>query len=208
MKTELLLPIEASGRHVHLSQHDMEVLFGSGFEMEKIRPLGGGNFLTPHKVKVAASNGRSCICSVLGPCRKISQVEVSYTEARAIGLVPPLGDTGNDYNWDPITIVGPEGEVHLERGIFVARRHVHLPIELAEILGVQEDDDVDLRIPGERPTTFHGVKVRIPPKGVHDTVIHLDYDEYNAAAIFNCKEGYISKPSSQTDEAPNDPALE
>jgi putative phosphotransacetylase len=163
--------------------------------LKKKRQLPSRDFVAVQKVEVIGKDDKSCVCTILGPFRKETQVEFSFTEARAIGLIPPLGDSGVLEGTSPITIKGPKGVIHLDRGLFVPRRHVHMSRPHAAIIGVGDSEDVDLRIEGERPTTFHGVKVRLaPPDYTGDvSAVHLDYDEFNAAGIFALNEGYVSK---------------
>lgn len=198
MKKEIKVLIHASGRHVHLSMPDLKALFGSEVELRPQRVLGAdgkGDFLTNLKVEVIGAGGKSFLCSVLGPARKETQVEVSYTEGRQIGVEPPLGDSGKLDSTMPIKLRGPVGEIYLERGLFVARRHVHLTPDDADMIGVKDGDSCDLRIEGERATTFHGVIARVPPRevGMGISDVHLDYDEWNAASLFQLKFGYLSK---------------
>lgn len=197
-KPEIKVLVHASGRHVHLSQKDLDVLFGEGTEMTPKRVLGAdgkGDFLTTLKVEVVGPEGKSFTCSVLGPVRKETQVEVSYTEGRMIGAVPPIGDSGKLEGTMAVTLRGPKGDVNLERGMFVARRHVHLTPDDADIIGVENGDPCDLRIEGERDITFHGVIARIPPReaGMEISDVHIDYDEWNAASGFLADGGWLSK---------------
>ena len=194
-KTEVKVIVEGSGKHVHLSEADFKVLFGEDAVLEKKKQLPSRDYVAVQKVEVVGNDGKSCVCSILGPYRKETQVEFSFTEARAIGMIPPLGDSGVLEGTAPVTIKGPKGTVHLERGMFVPRRHVHLSRVHAEMIGVGDGEDVDLRLEGERPTTFHGVKVRLAPPDYTGTIsaVHLDYDEFNAAGIFKLNEGFVSK---------------
>ena len=118
MKKEIKILAESSGRHVHLCQADLQALFGPEAELEPKRLLGdgGGGFISQYKVTVEGKDGKSCQCSVLGPLRKESQVEFSFTEARAIGLVPPLGDSGVLEGTSPVRLTGTAGSVDLPRG--------------------------------------------------------------------------------------------
>lgn len=198
MKKEVKVLIHASGRHVHLSAQDLAVLFGPDVKVQPKRMLGAdgkGDFLTDLKVEVIGPTGKSFICSVLGPTRKASQVEVSYTEGRMIGVTPPLGDSGVLSGTHPIKLRGPKGEVELSEGLFVARRHVHLTPDDAEVIGVKNGELCDLRIEGERSLVFHGVIARVPPReiGMEISDVHLDYDEWNAASLFKLDGGWLSK---------------
>lgn len=197
MGKELKILAEASGRHVHISPADLEALFGAGTELKPVRLLGdgGGGFISQYKVEVLGNDGKSCTCSILGPVRKQSQVEFSFTEARAIGLVPPLGDSGVLEGTSPVVLRGSAGEVRLHEGLFVARRHVHVARKDAEALGIQDGDSVCIRVAGPRPLVFDGVTAHVPPSFVPMTLsaFHVDYDEWNAAALFLDPYVYMSK---------------
>ncbi len=195
---EIKVLIHASGRHVHLSEADLKTLFGPEVQLRPKRVLGAdgkGDFLTDLKVEAVGPGGKSFLCSVLGPVRRETQMEVSYTEGRQIGVEPPLGDSGKLEGTLPVRLRGPAGEVNLTRGLFVARRHVHLTPDDAGIIGVKNNDLCDLRIEGERAITFHGVIARVPPRevGMEISDVHLDYDEWNAASLFHIGVGYLSK---------------
>ena len=192
---EIKVLVEASGRHVHLCEADFKTLFGEDAVLEKKRQLGSRDWTAVQKVEVIGADGKSCPCSILGPFRKETQAEFSYTEARAIGLTPPLGESGVLEGTAPLTIKGPKGVLRLERGLFVPRRHVHMCRAHAKELGVEDGDCVDLRIDSQRPTTFHALEVKLAPPDFTEVIsaVHLDYDEFNAAGIFEVNEGYVSK---------------
>jgi putative phosphotransacetylase len=176
----------------------LKTLFGPDAKETPKRQLGAdgkGDFLTDLKVTVSGPGGESFPCSVLGPPRRETQVEVSFTEGRIIGVTPPLGDSGKLDGTMAVKLTGPVGTVDLKRGMFVARRHVHLTPDDAETIGVVDGDFCDLRIEGPRPTTFHHVIARVAPRevGMEISDVHLDYDEWNAAALFELKHGYLSK---------------
>lgn len=197
-KKKIQVMVQASGRHVHLSDADLKALFGPDAEVKPKRVLGAdgkGDFLSDLKVEVVGPDGKSFACSVLGPTRKETQVEVSFTEGRMIGVVPPLGDSGKLEGTMAVTLRGPYGSVDLPRGMFVARRHVHLTPDDADVIGVKNGEACDLYIEGERPTTLHGVIARVPPRevGMEVSDVHLDYDEWNACSLFKIKQGWLSR---------------
>ncbi|MBM6924424.1 PduL/EutD family phosphate acyltransferase [Pseudoflavonifractor phocaeensis] len=198
MTKEIKILAEASGRHVHLCQADLKALFGPEAELEPKRLLGdgGGGYISQYKVTVEGADGKSCLCTVLGPLRKESQVEFSFTEARAIGLVPPLGDSGVLGGTAPVRLTGPAGTVALERGLFVARRHAHVCVKDAQELGIQDGDPIRVRVAGPRAMVFDEVVAHVPPPFVPMTLsaFHVDYDEWNAAALFLEPYVYMSKP--------------
>ncbi|MDR1573097.1 MAG: propanediol utilization protein [Clostridiales Family XIII bacterium] len=203
---EIKVLVHASGRHVHLSREDMTVLFGTETEIKPKKILGAdgkGDYLTDLKVEIMGADGKSSVCSVLGPLREETQIEVSYTEGRAIGALPPLGDSGKLEGTMAVRLKGPAGSVSLARGMFVARRHVHLTPDDADAIGVKNGDMCDLRVGGDRPTTFHAVIAKVPPReiGMEISDVHLDYDEWNAAALFRFDCGWLSKGEEGEAEA-------
>lgn len=184
--------IKGSGGHCHLSDADLEALFGKGAELGKIRNLGdgrSGQFLSDKKVKMITEKGTRML-TVLGPTRKETQIELSYTEARAMGLRPILTDSGKLEGTDPCTLEGDAGKVELKRGVMVARRHIHLNESEAEASGFKEGDLVKVRIEGERALIFDQVLVHFGKGG---TVMHIDYDEMNAAGLTGDTKGYAFK---------------
>lgn len=187
--------IEASGRHIHLSERDAKALLGENFRLTCKKKLGeAGEFLSDSKLLIEGKDGKTAQASVLGPYRRETQVELSYTEARAIGMTPVLGDSGQLDGTTPVTLIGPEGTLHLERGAMVARRHVHMPPADAEKLGVGDRDIVSLRIEGARAVIFENVLVRVAPAEIGSTYsnVHLDYDEWNAAGLSGgCAKGLL-----------------
>ena len=187
-KTEVRVLVRASGKHVHLSKEDLEKLFGEGAELNALKHTGAdgkGDFLADKKVEVEGPKGK-LTTSILGPLRKQTQIEFSFTEARTIGCVPPLGESGHLTGTLGIRLNGPCGSVELQEGMFVPYRHVHLTPDDAEIIGVKDGDMCDLYIEGERRLTYHDVIAKVPPReiGMEITDVHLDYDEFNAAALF------------------------
>ena len=133
----LKIMIEGSGRHVHLSRQDVDILFGQGFELEVKKPLSQpGQYATPHKVDVTGPKGTLKGVTVLGPCRKESQVEVSLTDARALGVTPQIRESGVLDGTDGCVLTGPAGQVTLEKGLIAAKRHIHMTPETAEQYGI------------------------------------------------------------------------
>ncbi len=200
-KPEIKVLVRASGKHVHLCQEDLETLFGKGAALNPVKRTGAdgkGDFVADKKVEVEGPKGK-IMCTILGPVRKESQAEFSYTEARAIGCVPPLGESGHLDGTMGIRLNGPEGSVELEKGFFVPYRHVHLTPDDADVIGVKNGDMCDLKVDGERSLTFHDVIAKVPPRkiGMEITDVHLDYDEFNAAALFvDGVAGWLSKGDS------------
>ena len=174
--------VETSARHVHLSQEHLEVLFGKGHELTVKKMLSQpGQFACEEKVEVIGTKG-SLKMSVLGPVRNDTQVEVSLTDARSIGVVAPIRESGDIKDSGACKIVGPAGEVELTEGVIAAKRDVHMTPEDAEKAGVADKQIVELAIesPNGRSLTFGDVVVRVSAS--YATAAHIDTDEANALA--------------------------
>jgi len=175
--------IEGSGRHIHLSQADLETLFGTGFELVVKKYLSQpGEFASESRVDVVGPKGSVHNVIILGPTRPQTQVEISYTDARILGISAPVRESGNLAGSAPCTLVGPAGKVELAEGCIIAKRHVHFTPEDAEVFGVVDKEIVQVHVDGERALIFDEVVVRVSPK--YATFMHVDYDEINAGCIF------------------------
>ena len=176
------VPIEISARHVHLSKSDLEILFGRGFELSKLRDLSQtGQFAAEETVELVGPGGELEDVRILGPCRKETQVEVSETEARHLGINPPVKDSGNLSDTPGVKIVGPAGEIILTHGVILALRHIHIDPATAADLGVKNYDRVKVDTSGLRDLLFENVLVRVGPS--FKLAMHIDTDEANAAGI-------------------------
>lgn len=191
---ELEVPIGISVRHVHLCPEHVEILFGKGHDLTVYNELyQKGYYAAREQVMVVGRKRAIEKVRVLGPTRPYSQVELSQTDALIIGMKLPVATDGADPACQPITLVGPEGAVTLPGGggggAFIARRHIHISDKTAVSLGVAHGDLLDLRIDGPRPTTLHGILVRV--KAGWLTEVHLDTDEGNAVGIRNGQTGTL-----------------
>ncbi len=176
------VPIEISARHAHLSKPDLEILFGPGFELTKFRDLSQtGQFAANEIVKLVGPRGEVDKVRILGPVRAQTQVEVSETEARTLGINPPVKDSGNLENTPGIKIVGPKGEVDLKQGVILALRHIHIDPETAAKIKVKNGDRIKVDTSGTRDLLFENVLVRVDPS--FKLAMHIDTDEANAAGI-------------------------
>ncbi|HHT14323.1 MAG: PduL/EutD family phosphate acyltransferase [Christensenellales bacterium] len=176
--------VETSARHLHVSKEHLETLFGEGFELSVRKDLSQpGQFASGEKVQVVGPRGQLNM-SILGPCRKETQVEVSFTDARALGVTPPVRESGDTKGSVGCKLVGPKGEVELEEGVIVAKRHIHATPEDAEKLGVQNGDVVSVKVDtGKgRAVVLGDTVVRVSPS--YAFAMHIDTDECNAAAAF------------------------
>ena len=176
------VPIEISARHVHLSKPDLEILFGPGFELTKLHDLSQtGQFAANEIVELVGPRGPLDGVRILGPVRSQTQVEVSETEARHLGLNPPVRDSGNLDGTPGIKIVGPKGEINLKQGVILALRHIHIDPETAAKISVKNSDRIKVDTSGTRDLLFENVLVRVDPS--FKLAMHIDTDEANAAGI-------------------------
>ena len=172
--------VETSARHVHVTQEDLETLFGKGHELTKKKDLSQpGQFACEEKVDIVGPKNTLKGIRVLGPARPETQVEVAMTDARTLGIKAPVRESGKLEGTPGCKIVGPCGEVEIDHGVIVALRHVHLSPAQAEEAGVKDKDIVSIKIEGERGLVFNNVLVR--SGDAHEREVHLDTDEGNAA---------------------------
>ena len=175
--------IEGSGRHIHVSRADLDVLFGEGFELDQKKMLSQpGQFASSCKVTVTGPKG-SLSMSILGPCRNQTQVELSFTDARTLGLNCPVRESGVLAGSPGCTVTGPAGSVEIPEGCIIAKRHIHLTPEDAEKFGVADKEIVQVKVGGDRALIFDEVVCRVSPS--YATFMHVDYDEINAASLFD-----------------------
>ena len=176
----LFVPLEASGRHVHVTQEQAVTLFGH--PLTPARPLSQpGQYLARERVTVTGPKGSIENVAVLGPARKEGQAELSLTDGRALGLELPVRLSGDVADSPGITLTGSAGTVRLPQGAIAARRHIHLTPEAAENFGVRDRQVVRLQTFTGRPLVFDDVVVRV--SGDFSPAVHLDYDEANACGF-------------------------
>lgn len=174
------LELEASGRHVHLTEEQAQTLFGHSLTPQ--RPLSQpGQFLCRERVTVAGQKGKLENVAVLGPARSAGQVELSLTDARTLGIQAPIRLSGDVTGTPGVTLIGPRGEVTLPQGVIVAQRHIHLRPEDARRFGVEDRQVVRLKTYTRRPLVFDDVVVRVSDRFA--PYVHLDYDEANACGF-------------------------
>lgn len=174
--------IEVSARHIHLSKADAKKLFGAGFVLSKFKDLSQiGQFASNERVKLIGPEGVIDKVRVLGPYREETQVEVSETDAKKLGLTPPTRDSGDLDQTPGIKIIGPAGEIDLKRGVIIALRHIHMDPATAKILGVKDGGRVKVDTSGSRDLLFENILVRVDPS--FRLAMHIDTDEANAAGI-------------------------
>ena len=181
MKKEVL--VEISARHVHVSQEHLEILFGKGYKLTPKKDLSQpGQFACEERVTVVGTKKELAGVSILGPCRKATQVELSLTDARSIGVKAPIRESGDVADSGACKLIGPAGEVELTEGVIAAKRHIHMTTADAEKYGITDSQIVSVKIPTEgRALIFGDVVARVSDS--YALAMHLDTDEANAAAI-------------------------
>ena len=183
--------VETSARHVHVTKETLETLFGAGFELTVKKPLSQpGQYASNERVTVVGPKRELANVSILGPCRSADQVELSATDARSIGIVAPVRESGDIAGSGACKLVGPCGEVELKEGVIVAKRHIHVTPEDAAKLGVADKEIVKVACGNEgRKLVFDDVVIRVSEKFA--TAMHIDTDESNACS--GATEGEIVK---------------
>ena len=173
----IFIEMESSGRHVHVTKEQAQVLFGHGLTPD--RPLSQpGQWVAKERVTVLGPKGEFRNVAVLGPERKAGQVEISLTDGRQLGVTPPIRPSGSVENSPGAVLKGPQGEVTLPRGVIAAQRHIHITPADAAHFGVRDKQMVRLQTYTARPLIFEEVLVRVSADFA--TRVHLDIDEANA----------------------------
>ncbi|GLI07166.1 phosphate propanoyltransferase [Paenibacillus tyrfis] len=176
------VPIGVSARHIHLSKEHIALLFGAGYELKEMKALSQpGQYAAEETVAVVGPKGRFDKVRILGPARSKSQLEVSRTDAFALGVNPPVRESGHTAGTPGIKVIGPAGEVELEEGVIVAARHIHFHTDDAAKWGIADKQELTVRVEGERGVTFEHVIARVSDQFALD--MHIDTDEANAAGI-------------------------
>ena len=192
IRTAGLVQIEVSARHVHLDKESVEALFGVGHKLTPKRELSQpGQYLEEERVDVIGPKGSFKNVAVLGPERKHVQVEVSFSDAFALGINPPIRQSGDTKGSASVTLVGPAGEITIDEGAIVALRHVHMTPEDAERLGLVDNQIVSVEALTDRKLVFEDTVIRVSPK--FRTRMHVDVDEAGAAHIAGFALGKIIK---------------
>ena len=173
--------IETSARHVHLSKEHIDILFGAGHELTFKKALSQpGQFACEERVTVVGEKKEIKNISILGPARSATQVEVSLTDARTLGVKAPVRESGDIAGSGACKIIGPCGEVEISEGVIAAKRHIHLTPEAAAEMGVKDKQIVCVKIDSDgRKTLFGDVVIRVSDK--FSPAMHIDTDESNAA---------------------------
>ena len=184
----LFVELEASGRHVHVTQQQAQILFGHGLTPK--RPLSQpGQYLANERLTLRGPKGTFQNVAVLGPERQSAQIEISLTDARTLGLSVPIRLSGSVQGSPGATLIGERGQLDLPAGVIAAQRHIHLTPEDAARFGVKDKQVVKLQTFTARPTIFEEVAVRVSPQFA--SFAHLDFDEANACGFQNGDLGRI-----------------
>lgn len=189
MKKEVL--VEVSARHVHVTKEHLEILFGEGYELTVKKMLSQpGQYAANERVTVVGPKRELPNVSILGPVRKATQVEISLTDARSVGIDAPVRESGDIAGSAGCKIVGPKGEIEISEGVIAAKRHVHITPVDAKAYGVQDQQIVSVKIESAgRSLVFGDVVIRV--RNDFATAMHIDTDEGNAAGISGVQYGEI-----------------
>ncbi len=173
--------VETSARHVHVTQQDLETLFGPGYQLHPKKYLSQpGQFASEERVDVVGPKKTLSRVSILGPIRPATQIELSLTDARSIGVDAPIRESGDVAGSGACKLVGPCGEVEVPEGVIAAKRHIHMTPEDAAEFGIQDKQIVSVKVnTPDRALIFGDVVVRVSPK--FSLAMHIDTDESNAA---------------------------
>jgi propanediol utilization protein len=186
----IFVELEASGRHVHVNEEQAQILFGHG--LTPLRPLSQpGQYLAQERVTVKGPKGEFQNVAVLGPARGKAQVEISLTDGKTLGILPPVRLSGDVADSPGAELIGPMGRITISEGVIAAKRHIHMTPEDARHFGVKDKQIVRLQTFTDRPVVFEDVAVRVSPD--FETFVHLDYDEANACGFQKGDLGRISK---------------
>ena len=182
MDNQKTIPVGVSARHVHLCRENMDILFGKGSELTFHKELMGGQYAAQESVIIVGRNPNASLkARVLGPLRSKTQVEVSLTDSRALGILAPLRDSGDINGSESITLIGPNGAVYLKHGCIAARRHIHMSPADALQFGVKDADIMKVQIDGPRGGIFDNVLIRVDKTFTLE--MHIDTDETNALGV-------------------------
>lgn len=182
IKEHQTVPVEVSARHIHLSAADLRALFGDEASLTPVRDLSQpGQFLSKERVRLVGPKGEIANVAILGPVRKETQVELSLTDARNLGVTAPVRMSGDLTGAGDILVFSGERFIHAKSSVIAAKAHIHMTPQDANAFGVSDKEHVRVRVGGERPITFEDVVVRV--SGDFRLAMHIDFDEANACLL-------------------------
>lgn len=182
--------VETSARHAHITDEHLEILFGKGAKLTNKKDLSQpGQYACEEKIEVVGPKG-SMVMSILGPTRPATQIEVAATDARKLGFAAPIRESGDIAGTPGCIIRGPKGEITIENGVIIAKRHIHMRPEDAEACGVKDKQIVSVKVgANNRSLIFGDVVCRVSPS--YALAMHIDTDESNAAGLTGTVDGEI-----------------
>jgi putative phosphotransacetylase len=176
------VPVGVSARHIHLEKDHLKILFGEDYQLTQLKPLSQpGQYAAEETVEIKGPKGSIQKVRILGPVRPQTQVEISATDARKLGITAPVRTSGDLKGTPGITIIGPKGEITVSEGVIIADRHIHMTPNDAKIYGVADGQKVKLLVDGEKGGVLHNVTIRISDKYALDC--HIDTDDASAFQI-------------------------
>lgn len=182
LKEKMMVEVEASGRHVHLCREDVERLFGKGYQLTKVRDLSQpGQYVCKERVTITGPKGSLHNVVILGPERKETQAEISMTDSLALGIRPPVRLSGDIKDTPGFTITNNDRQVVTDKGLIIAKRHMHITPEDAKRLHVKDGEALKIKVYGSRPVIFEDTIARV--SSTFQTYVHIDYDEANACGF-------------------------
>lgn len=177
------VPVSISARHLHLQKEHVEMLYGKGYRLTHFKEISQpGQFACNEKVTLQGPKGMIENVRVLGPLRERTQVEIARTDARKLGISPPVRNSGNIDGSAPITLIGPKGSITLDEGCIIADRHIHMTPQDAKDFGVNNKQKVSVHVEGDKGGMMGQVTIRVNERYALD--MHIDTDDANA---FNIK---------------------
>lgn len=183
-RTPFLVPVGVSNRHIHLSEQDLALLFGPGYQLTKLKDLKQpGEFAVKETLTLAGPKGILQNVRILGPTRNQTQVEISRTDSFSLGVNAPVRESGKLAGSAGVTLIGPSGSITIQEGVICALRHIHISTAEAKKLGLTDRCMVRVKARGEREMILSQVLLRVADNFVLE--IHLDTDEANAAWVKN-----------------------
>lgn len=192
LRNKIFVMVEASGRHVHLSNTDLEALFGPGYQLTRVKDLSQpGQYACAERVSITGPKGTIQNVVILGPTRPETQVEISLTDGLALGIKAPVRLSGDIKDTPGITITNPKNgnSITTDKGLIVAKRHIHMSPDDAKRFGVTNGQVIKVKVFGDRPVIFEDLDVRVNKD--FRTAVHIDYDEANACGYGKNSMGLI-----------------